>query len=62
MDQLCVEMPEPEQAAQGDVFTLIGKAGDNEIRAVDLAESIGATPHEITTCLSQRVPRVKIAF
>jgi alanine racemase len=59
MDQICVEVPE-DKVAVGDTFTLIGQAGDQEIRVTDIAAQIGATPHEITTCLLPRVPRVVI--
>lgn len=60
MDQLCVEVPEGEQLTAGDTVTLIGRAGDSEIRATDIADQIDTTPHEITTCLTGRVPRVLV--
>ncbi|HEX5322921.1 MAG TPA: alanine racemase [Capsulimonadaceae bacterium] len=60
MDQICVEIPEGAKAQVGDTFTLIGQAGGEEILATHLAHEIDATPHEITTCLTARVPRVLI--
>jgi alanine racemase len=58
MDQFCIELPEGETLTEGDIVTLVGSVGDSELRAVDIADSIGATPHEITTCLTARVPRI----
>jgi alanine racemase len=58
MDQFCVELPEGSEAKPGDTVTLIGKAGNNTITVNEIADQIDTTPHEITTCLTQRVPRV----
>jgi alanine racemase len=60
MDQLCIEVPEGERLSAGDTVTLIGRAGESEIRVTDMAEQIDTTPHEITTCLTARVPRVVV--
>jgi alanine racemase len=60
MDQFCVEVPDGLGLAAGDIVTLVGKSGASEIRAADLADLIGATPHEITTCLMGRVPRIAV--
>lgn len=58
MDQFVVDVTNVPGVGAGDVATLIGKDGDEAITAGDLAESIGTTPHEITTCLTARVPRL----
>jgi alanine racemase len=60
MDQICVEVPEGVSIAAGDTVTLVGKSGSAELRAADIADSIGATPHEITTCMTVRVVRVAV--
>lgn len=60
MDQICVEVPQAALINPGDTVTLIGSCGDNTIRVIDIAEQTGATPHEITTCLTQRAPRLPI--
>lgn len=60
MDQLCIEVPEGEKLSAGDSVTLIGRAGDSEIRATEMADQIDTTPHEITTCLTARVPRILV--
>lgn len=58
MDQLMIDVSNLPDAAAGDVATLIGRDGDACIRAEELARLIGATEHEITTCLTSRVPRL----
>ncbi len=58
MDQLMVDVSNVPDAAADDVVTLIGRDGDECIRAEELARLIGATEHEITTCLTSRVPRL----
>lgn len=57
MDMTMVDVTDIPGVVAGDVATLIGRDGTQEIRAVDLARMIGATEHEITTGLSARVPR-----
>lgn len=58
MDVTMVDVTDIPEAQAGDVALLIGRSGEHEIRADDLARSIGATEHEITTCLGRRIPRV----
>lgn len=60
MDQICVELPEGSALAVGDTVTLIGRVGDEQILVTDMADQIDTTPHEITTCLTPRVPRVLV--
>ena len=57
MDQICVEIPEGETISEGDIVTLVGGSGEHALLRADIAGLIGATPHEITTCITQRVPR-----
>ncbi|MGO8673561.1 MAG: alanine racemase [Capsulimonadaceae bacterium] len=58
MDQCVVDVSEIPDVSAGDIATLIGRDGPEEITAAALAALIGTTPHEITTCLTARVPRV----
>jgi len=44
----------------GDVATLIGRDGEEEITATELAELIGTINYEITTGLLPRVERIPI--
>jgi alanine racemase len=61
MDQICVEIPEGIDVAAGDTVTLIGKSGESQLRCADVADAIEATPHELTTCLTSRVPRIAVS-
>lgn len=44
----------------GDDVVLLGKQGNEEINAMDLADAAGTIPYEITTLITSRVPRVYI--
>ena len=44
----------------GDEVVLIGKRGKEVITAWDIAKAAGTIPYEVTTAISQRVPRVYI--
>ena len=44
-------------AKQGDIVTLIGKDGNLEITADQVAESIGTIGYELVCQISKRVPR-----
>ncbi len=58
MDQLMIDVGDAEDVAEGDVVTLMGKDGDEEITAWDIGSKIGTIPYEITCLITQRVPRV----
>jgi alanine racemase len=60
MDQIMVDLGMDGEAYVGDVVTLIGADGKENISAESIAESIDTTTHEITTCISGRVPRIII--
>jgi alanine racemase len=60
MDQLCVEAPEGGSYKPGDIVTLIGAVEGESISVLDIADAIDTTPHEITTCLTGRIPRVVV--
>ncbi len=58
MDQTVVDVTDIPEVAPGDVAVCIGSDGRETIAAETLARCIGATEHEITTCLNCRLPRV----
>ncbi len=61
MDQLVVDVSHIPQVRPGDIATLIGTDGGETITAAALAADLTTTPHEITTCLTARLPRVLAA-
>lgn len=60
MDQCMVSLGSSGEAYVGDEVILLGESGDAEVRATDIARIIGTASHEITTCISDRVPRIYI--
>ena len=58
MDQTVVDVTDIPQAAAGDTAVCIGRQGDRQITAESLAALIETTEHEITTCLTARLPRI----
>ena len=59
MDQVVVDVSMlPERIAPGDEAVLIGRQGDEEITAVELAERAGTIPWEILTGITSRVERL----
>ena len=60
MDQIVVDVTDIPDAAPGDQVVLIGKSGDAEITAEDLAEACGSFHYEQVCDLCRRVPRVYI--
>jgi alanine racemase len=45
----------------GDEAVLIGRQGDLEIRAEDVAAALGTLHYEVVTRIGERVPRVAAA-
>lgn len=58
MDQMVVDVSHIPAVQAADIATLIGTDGDETLTAGGLAAEIGTTPHEITTCLTARIPRI----
>lgn len=58
MDQFMVKSP--AKMPVGAKVTLIGKSGEDEITATDVALYAGTINYEILCCLSERLPRVYI--
>jgi alanine racemase len=57
MDQLMVDVGDLDVSV-GDVATLIGRDGDAEIRAEELAERLDTIGYEIVCGISARIPRL----
>lgn len=60
MDQIVVDVSDIPGVEVGDVATIIGADGAEWLKTGDVAEAIGATPHELSTSLLPRVPRILI--
>ena len=60
MDQILVDVSAVPQAAVGDEVVLIGRQGEEEILATELAEKAGTIPWDIFTSISARVVRYYI--
>lgn len=58
MDQLMADVSALEEVKVGDLVTLIGRDGEEEITADELAEKEGSINYEVVCGLSKRVPRV----
>jgi alanine racemase len=60
MDQVVVDVSQIPDVRAGDIATLIGTDGKETLSAGDLAAALQTTPHEITTNLTARVPRLRV--
>ena len=60
MDQTVVDVSQIPGVRLGDTATLIGTDGGETLTAGDLAAVLDTTPHEITTGLTARVPRLLV--
>ena len=60
MDQIMVDVSNIPDVEIGDEVVLIGKQGDEEITATELADLVGTINYEITCSISKRVPRVYV--
>lgn len=49
-----------DRVATGDEVVVIGRQGNEEITADELAAKLGTINYEIVTCISHRVPRVAV--
>lgn len=58
MDQLIVDVTDLPEASQGDVVTLIGCDGDEEITAIQFANWSHSIPNEILSRMGTRLERV----
>ena len=60
MDQFMIDVTHVPEAALGDVVTIFGRDGSDEITADDVADQIGTIGYEVTCLVTPRVPRVYI--
>jgi alanine racemase len=60
MDQTMVNIGW-ETAYNGDEVVLLGKQGEEEITAADIARWAGTIPYEVLTNINTRVPRLYIS-
>ena len=58
MDQFMVDVTNIEDVKVGDEVILIGKQGDEEFSATEMADIIGTINYEITCDITKRVPRI----
>jgi alanine racemase len=59
MDQCMVDVTDVTgEISVGDEVVLIGRQGENEIRADEIANLIGTIPYEIVCVIGKRIPRV----
>jgi len=58
MDQLMVDVTDIENINEGDEVVLIGKQGNNEILADEIADLTDTISYEIVCGINKRVPRV----
>lgn len=58
MDWITIDITNVADASPGDVVTLIGRDGDAEIKAEDIARELGTISYEVTCGISRRVPRL----
>lgn len=60
MDQLILDVTDVPDVKEGDIVTLIGKDGDQEITADELASLYGTIGYEVVCGISKRVPRIYV--
>jgi alanine racemase len=60
MDQFMVDIGPSSTIGRGAEVVLLGRSGDEEITATELADHIGTISYEVTCAISRRVPRVYI--
>ncbi|MGL5434301.1 MAG: alanine racemase [Lachnospiraceae bacterium] len=61
MDQFMVDVSEIPEASVGDIVTLMGMDGRQQIRAEDLAAWSGGFHYEVVCNIGKRIPRVYIS-
>ena len=59
MDQLMIDVSHLRPVKVGDVVTLMGKDGDQEITADHWAKMLGTISWEIVCGFKHRLPRIK---
>lgn len=60
MDWTILDVTDIEDASLGDEIVLIGEQGTDEIRAEDIAATVGTISYEVTCAIDRRVKRIYI--
>jgi alanine racemase len=60
MDQILVDVTALPEATEGDEAVLLGREGNEEILAAELAKKAGTIPWDIFTGIGRRVERVPL--
>ncbi|MCF8045521.1 MAG: alanine racemase [Desulfarculaceae bacterium] len=60
MDQTMIDIGDMETVSPGDEVMILGKQGEDEITADEIAERIGTINYEVVSALTSRVPRIYI--
>lgn len=60
MDQMMADVTDIENVSQGDVVTVIGRDGDEEITMEEISEKAGTFNYEFVCGFQRRVPRIYI--
>lgn len=60
MDQLVLDVTDAKDVHEGDIVTLIGRDGNEEITADQLAALYGTIGYEVVCGISKRVPRIYV--
>lgn len=60
MDQLMVDVTGIDRVSPGDVATLIGRDGMDEIRVEEVAQAAGTISNEVLSRLGRRLPRIAV--
>lgn len=58
MDQCQIDVTDAPAAVPGDIATLIGRDGPQSQSVLDIADRVGAIPHEVPCALGPRVARL----
>ena len=60
MDLMMIDVSDVDSAEVGDEVVLLGRQGEEEISATELADRADTIPWEITTRIGSRVRRVYV--
>ena len=60
MDQITIDLGPEADARVGDEVVMIGRQGEEEIGAQEIADMLGTIVHEVACAVSKRVPRTWI--